>query len=264
MRSRSGSRARSRPIGRRPAYPRQLSQVEDQSSAPPSCHFDSNQASGRPRLTGSACSWIGKPLSIWLSFDRDCLCHPDVEDVMTNTKTLPALILLASMVGIGASQAAPLPTNVAAMKGMVESNTAHQVRWGGWRGGRLGLSRLARLRRLGRLSWMGLSRLGRRCRRCDRWRSHRELGLLWRVSLLWRWIRLWRRLWLRLLSAGRRLWLLRSATLRLWMVAPLLRDRPAFGDVTEGRAANADSRSRALHSCTRSHHRSPWHSGFAL
>ncbi|MCC8944719.1 hypothetical protein H8A97_06235 [Bradyrhizobium sp. Arg62] len=57
---------------------------------------------------------------------------------MKNTKTLPALILLASMVGIGASQAAPLPTNVAAMKGMVESNTALQVRWGGWGGWRGG------------------------------------------------------------------------------------------------------------------------------
>ncbi|MGY3529085.1 hypothetical protein [Bradyrhizobium sp. USDA 4452] len=54
---------------------------------------------------------------------------------MKNTKTLLALTLLASTVGIGVSQAAPLPTNIAAMKSAVD-NDAVQVRWGGgWRGG---------------------------------------------------------------------------------------------------------------------------------
>ncbi|MCC8983593.1 hypothetical protein H8A92_33140, partial [Bradyrhizobium sp. 10BB] len=64
-----------------------------------------------------------------LPFDHDRLCHPDVEDVMKNTKTLLALILLASTVGIDAAQAAPMPTNVAAMKGAAD-NAAVQVRWG--------------------------------------------------------------------------------------------------------------------------------------
>lgn len=188
---------------------------------------------------------------------------------MTNAKTLLALILLASMAGIGASQAAPLPTNVAAMKGMVENNTALQVRWGGWGGWRGGGWGYRGWRGYG--GWGGYRGWGYRgwgaAAAGARWRSHRELGLLWRVSLLWRWIRLWRRLWLRLLRAGRRLWLcaglLRSAAL-LWMVVWTSDARAAFSDVTEGRAANAGSRSRALHSCTRSRHRSPWHSGFAL
>lgn len=78
---------------------------------------------------------IEKPVTIWPPRDHDCLCHPDVEDVMMNTRTLLALTLLASTIGIGAGQAAPLPTNVAAMKGAVDSATV-QVRWGGgWRGG---------------------------------------------------------------------------------------------------------------------------------
>jgi len=78
---------------------------------------------------------LAKAGLISLPFDHDCLCQPDVEDVMTNTKTLLALILLASTVGIGAAQAAPMPTNVAAMKGAADNPTV-QVRWGGgWRGG---------------------------------------------------------------------------------------------------------------------------------
>ncbi|GKQ55107.1 hypothetical protein [Bradyrhizobium sp. Ce-3] len=53
---------------------------------------------------------------------------------MNNTKTLLVLTLLASTVGIGAGQAAPLPTNIATMKAAVDNN-AVQVRWGGWGGG---------------------------------------------------------------------------------------------------------------------------------
>ncbi|QOZ37738.1 hypothetical protein [Bradyrhizobium sp. CCBAU 53421] len=45
-----------------------------------------------------------------------------------------AFVLLASTIGVSASRAAPLPTNVAAMKGAVD-NSAVQVRWGGWGGG---------------------------------------------------------------------------------------------------------------------------------
>nr|WP_246668117.1 hypothetical protein [Bradyrhizobium elkanii] len=44
------------------------------------------------------------------------------------------LTLLASTAGIGAGQAAPLPTNIAAMKAAVDGS-AVQVRWGGWGGG---------------------------------------------------------------------------------------------------------------------------------
>ncbi|MBR1202986.1 MULTISPECIES: hypothetical protein [unclassified Bradyrhizobium] len=53
---------------------------------------------------------------------------------MKNTKTLLALTLLASAVAIGGGRAAPLPTNIAAMKGVVD-NSAVEVRWGGWGGG---------------------------------------------------------------------------------------------------------------------------------
>src|SRR5262245_48714023 len=77
---------------------------------------------------------IRKPLATWLPFDHDCLCHPTAEDVMKNTKSLLALTLLASAIGFSPGQAAPLPTNITAMKGAVD-NTALQVQWGGWRGG---------------------------------------------------------------------------------------------------------------------------------
>ncbi|WP_372482615.1 hypothetical protein [Bradyrhizobium ivorense] len=53
---------------------------------------------------------------------------------MKNTNTLLATILLASTIGIGAGRAAPLPTNVAAMKGMVDNGVV-EARWGGWGGG---------------------------------------------------------------------------------------------------------------------------------
>ncbi len=71
-----------------------------------------------------------KPISIWLPFDHDHQCHPRLEDATANTKTLLALILLASTIGFSMSRAAPLPTNIAAMKGAVD-NAAVQVRWGG-------------------------------------------------------------------------------------------------------------------------------------
>ena len=66
--------------------------------------------------------------------DRGRTRHPDVEDIMKNTNTLLATILLASTIGIGAGRTAPLPTNVAAMKGMVDNGVV-EARWGGWGGG---------------------------------------------------------------------------------------------------------------------------------
>lgn len=52
--------------------------------------------------------------------------------------TFAVLVASAVMAGTsGSSQAAPLPTNIAAMKSMVATDTV-QVRWGGWRGGGLG------------------------------------------------------------------------------------------------------------------------------
>ena len=49
------------------------------------------------------------------------------------TATLAAIATLL----VAGAQAGPMPTNVAAMKSMVDQNTT-EVRWGGWRGGGFG------------------------------------------------------------------------------------------------------------------------------
>ena len=93
---------------------------------------------------------------------------------MRFAKTLAGFTLttLASLCSIVAAQAAPLPTNIGAMKAMVADDTVQQVRWGGgwgYRGGFGGVSRWPGLSR----RRLGLSALGwRRCRR-NRRRRHR-------------------------------------------------------------------------------------------
>jgi hypothetical protein len=55
---------------------------------------------------------------------------------MSTLKTTLALLVAGMMMAgtSGSAQAAPLPTNVAAMKSMIGTDTV-QVRWGGWGGG---------------------------------------------------------------------------------------------------------------------------------
>jgi hypothetical protein len=59
-----------------------------------------------------------------------------VEEIMRTSKTMPAIIFLGLLTSgaLPSAHAAPLPTNIAAMKSMSSGNVV-QARWGGWRGG---------------------------------------------------------------------------------------------------------------------------------
>ena|SRR6476661_3815531 len=55
---------------------------------------------------------------------------------MRTSNTMPAIIFLGLLTSgtLPSAHAAPLPTNIAAMKSMSSGNVV-QARWGGWRGG---------------------------------------------------------------------------------------------------------------------------------